>query len=262
MADEKDNTHQEQPDKSGQPDTPISNNRDEIKEEQKNLAQKSENENTKCNSLQPFIVKIEKSKGWSKQEKIAAFAVGLNFIAIAISSISVSQAIRMANNSDSTFSLNIRNNVEASKRFEMENRPLVQPVDFKMQVEVGKPVILSFNITNLGKLPGKVLTGKMGLCYGLNLPEDSVDRIVKPLDYVFYTAIGSNIVIPSKILGMDMTSERYEYYKKEVTSFYFVGEIVYEAFISKTKYVSRFMYRINTIPGLRVVGMRFEDKEL
>jgi hypothetical protein len=80
--------------------------RDKIIETGKEGKTSNENGKMKTNCPQPFIVKMDKGKGLSKQEAISLVSVILSFIAIVIATCSVNQAIKSVAISDSTFKMN------------------------------------------------------------------------------------------------------------------------------------------------------------
>lgn len=76
MADQQQDGAERQPEKLPEPSLPpVDNNINKIKEEYNQTIKKPENDKANCNTPKPFIVKIDKGKGWSKAEIISLFGI-------------------------------------------------------------------------------------------------------------------------------------------------------------------------------------------
>lgn len=76
MADEKQDSPENQPPKPPEPSVPpVDNNINSGKEKEEQPANTTNYDKPKCNSPQPFIVKMEKSEGWSRAEKISVAGI-------------------------------------------------------------------------------------------------------------------------------------------------------------------------------------------
>lgn len=149
---------------------------------------------------------------------------------------------------------------QTQKSFTIENRPLVQLIDLKVDsIGVGITTVVSFGLTNLGKFPAKLLFAKFGLCHGINTSTEEAEKIAKLIDYNINNSISNAMNIPIRISGIPLTEKLFEEYKTNKASLYLVGEVFYESFVTAKRFSVKVVYRINSIPVTNIRGLKNED---
>jgi hypothetical protein len=168
MADEHQDSPEQQPAKLSESSMPsVDNNINKVKEEDTKTTNTSENHKTKCNSPQPFFVKIEKNKGWSRPEIISGVAAGLSFIAIVMMVLTFNKTRKAVGISETSLNDARRKDSITDKRFEIENVPYLQISIVNMVTLVPNQTLhLRFLVSNLNRYPAKITKGNTGFYLG------------------------------------------------------------------------------------------------
>ena len=154
---------------------------------------------------------------------------------------------------------------QAQKTFTIENRPLIQLIDLKVDsINVGAYITVRFGLTNLGKFPAKLISAKFGMCLGKNnITTEEAEKVTTLFEYRIKSSVANGMNIPLVVNGtMPQSKEMFENYKNNIASIYLVGQILYESFVTKKHYSAKIILRINSIPVINVIGLKNEDEEI
>lgn len=191
----------------------------------------------------PIFYKECKPK-WTKQEKIAALAVVLNFIAIGFTLLSVRQSMKIAKIADKTFKINIAKDSAAKEQFIRLNEPYLQITFDKFKpVLSNQPVYLEYFFRNLGPFPAKIITAKTKMHFADSIPDNPF--IPQFMDDAFESNINT-FVVKDFIEKMNFTSNivlpqtHYDYMIAKRMFIYFFGEVYYIDQLTKDPWLYRF----------------------
>lgn len=312
-ADKDQNPQNKQEDTTPSTDIPNDKIKVDIKDEKK-TGNPNENNQPSKNNPQPFIVKIEKSKGWSKAEIISAFSVIISLSLFFMTLQTFKKTSRAVEISDSTFIANrekdsalniksiIRDSLDSIKRerdyirdstnkkiaqksldaqinsirqsqedFELESRPLLQishiTVDSVDLKNSQPPFTLSYIIVNFGKFPAKVISHKVGTGWGYapTLEQELTIQTImsyQKLETYYASAYGASS-IPYTTSTNYIPIGQYKRFLNGTMFLYLVGEITYESWLNKRRFILSFVYRIKKLTNtLEVTGLKIQDKEI
>lgn len=155
---------------------------------------------------------------------------------------------------------------KSQKEFELENRPLVQIADIKIDsIGADKESVVSFKIVNMGKFPATVTYGKFNLSVGKKeLSMQEIDKKIKDLEWEeINTPISKETTIGQIMRGRPLSDFENKKYQDGEGFIFLIGEIKYVSFGTKNTYSTTFVFRVNKIRDKQnVVGIKIEDKTL
>ena len=155
---------------------------------------------------------------------------------------------------------------KSQKEFELENRPLVQVGDIKIDsIGADKETVVSFKIVNMGKFSAPVTYGKFNLSVGKKeLSTQEIDKIIKNLEWEeINTPISKETTIGQIMRVRPLSDFENKKYQDGVGFIFLIGEIKYVSFGTKNIYSTTFVFRVNKIRDKQnVVGIKIEDETL
>lgn len=209
-----------------------------IHEYKKNEGYKQQNKNND-KAPQPFIVKVEESKKWSRQEKIAVAGTVVSFLGILVAVL----AIRQANTSIN----------ETKKQFATINMPYLQVDSTEVFYDEHQPKIyLVLYLANVGQYPAKIINYKRHLSLGyMENPLDSMINDTEIDTIKVVTPIGMYVAkeFPRRLADtLNFGMYWYQQIRSGQKSIYVHGKVLYQNLGNNSNRLYEFGIKLTQTP--------------
>jgi len=258
MADKHNNRGAGKPKQTPKSVTPTieDNSKDSIEKHKEKIKETHAN-NQKCDTPQPFIVKIEQKKGWKRAEIISLVSILITCFIVYMTVRSfqkTSQAVAIA---DSTFESNRIKDIEAQKITEAQGRPIIQLGNFRIvNLGKGERTSLRGDILAIGQNPAMVLDMRIKSVFSKDTPVAALEKLGDGVQFKTMSAIAGANVIPVTLSGDVVPSIEYEDYTKGAKFIYVIGKIRFKGFTNEKIFLYDFIYKISGTPVYNMLGIK------
>jgi hypothetical protein len=219
-----------------------------------NEPEKTDNNNTKCSSQQPFIVKIEQNNGWKRAEIISIFAILISACLFYMTLRTFNKTRRAVEISEENLKDSREKDSIAKSNFELENAPFVECNNVIINIpKPMQPLGITYQIFNYGNYPVMLENVKV-IFWSVKGNNKIFVNDTKEEDYFNTDTINiSNYVIkehPFKgyfVSNAILNKEQVDSIKNNTLRFGIYGEVKYQHLLNNKKMVYYFKIFINDI---------------